>query len=255
MSPPNTEEVTIVTPVYNGEHFIDSYFKNLLNQDLLFKLIIYNDASTDKTDVLLREYKNLVPFEVDIINSDFNQGPGMGRYIAIQKVDTEFVAFCDIDDLWPSNKLLNQIELMKKYNSKWSYHGRQIFINGEATRRYIKAKKIKNTFDLLSSRNIGLSSVVLRSEEACILPSLENEYFAEDYIWWAYLCNQIGPPLAINDLYYKYNIHNSSISKNKFKMAIAVFNIYVIKNNIPLRRPVAFLSFIIYAFKSLIGLR
>ena len=179
-------------------------------------------------------------------------GPGAARFKAIGLVGTEFIAFCDIDDVWPENKLLLQLDEMENSDANWSYHGRHIFLNGESTGEFIDVSPIATMFDVLTTRYIGLSSVVIRTSTASQLPSLEGEYLGEDYIWWANLMAITGPPLAIQGLFYDYHIHGGSSSKNKLKMAGAVFDIYVIRNVIPVARSFGFLAFMGYALKSIV---
>ncbi len=52
--------VSIILPVYNEEKHIESRVKNLLSQTIAanFEIIIVSDASTDRTDEILRNLKN-----------------------------------------------------------------------------------------------------------------------------------------------------------------------------------------------------
>lgn len=50
--------VSIITPCYNGETFLDRYFQSVLNQTYTnLELIFINDGSTDKTEEIALEYK------------------------------------------------------------------------------------------------------------------------------------------------------------------------------------------------------
>lgn len=244
-------QVTIITPIHNGQNFLETFFDALLKQTTSFKMIIINDASTDDTEKILNKFQKKMPFEIKIIKELDNIGPGQSRFKAISQVDTEYLAFCDIDDIWPANKLEVQLKEVNQKRVKWSFHGRRIFINNKFSGKTVEAINIKTMFEVLSTRSIGLSSILIKSNLASKLPSLEGEYLGEDYIWWSYLMLYAGPPLAIKNLYYDYYVHAGSSSKNKFKMAIAIFDIYFLRNVIPVSRGRGLLAFIFYALRSL----
>ena len=51
--------VSIITPCYNGEKFLERFLDSVLNQTYEnIELILVNDGSTDKTDDIANKYKN-----------------------------------------------------------------------------------------------------------------------------------------------------------------------------------------------------
>ena len=51
--------VSIITPVHNGEQWLDEYFQSVCDQIFAgsLELSVYNDASTDSTDRILRKWE------------------------------------------------------------------------------------------------------------------------------------------------------------------------------------------------------
>ena len=50
--------VSIVSPCYNGESYLDRYFKAILKQTYRpLELILVNDGSTDKSEEIILSYK------------------------------------------------------------------------------------------------------------------------------------------------------------------------------------------------------
>ena len=53
-----TEKVSIVTPCYNGEKYLERFLKSILNQSYgNIELIFINDGSTDQTEEIIKKYK------------------------------------------------------------------------------------------------------------------------------------------------------------------------------------------------------
>ncbi len=103
--------------------YICDAFDGFLNQktDFSFKILVYDDASTDGTEGLLLEYKNRYPELFDYYISKENTGitpelkEKMDKWF-IEHVDTEYVALCEGDDYWiDKNKLQMQIDYMNEH--------------------------------------------------------------------------------------------------------------------------------------------
>ena len=55
----NHPKISVLMPVYNAEKFLNESIDSILNQTFKdFEFIIINDASTDKTDRIIKSYKN-----------------------------------------------------------------------------------------------------------------------------------------------------------------------------------------------------
>ena len=51
-----TEKVSIVTPCYNGEKYLERFLKSILNQSYgNIELIFINDGSTDQTEEIIKK--------------------------------------------------------------------------------------------------------------------------------------------------------------------------------------------------------
>jgi glycosyltransferase involved in cell wall biosynthesis len=91
------DELTVVIPVYNAEKYICRCLDSLEKQyNIILKIIIVNDGSTDSTLEILQKYKEL--YNNIVIIDQKNQGTYMARLNGIRSVSTEFVTFCDADD-------------------------------------------------------------------------------------------------------------------------------------------------------------
>ena len=109
-------KVCVVIPTYNSEDSILHCVDSVLAQDYLGKIevIIVDDGSTDSTSELIKnKYKN--NFNLRYLYKS-NGGVSSARNFGIKICECDFIAFCDSDDTWHSNKLRTQIYLMLENN-------------------------------------------------------------------------------------------------------------------------------------------
>ena len=94
-------ELTICMPVYNGEKYLSDSIGSILNQTYRdFRLLVYNDGSTDGTMDILRSFNDS---RIRIMDNDTNKGEIFGRTSLINAVDTEYCMWCDDDDYFCRN--------------------------------------------------------------------------------------------------------------------------------------------------------
>jgi len=108
----NTPLLSIVAAVYNGEKFLDAFFRCIEQQKLdEVELIMVNDGSTDSSLVILDAWQN--KFSKMKVISQTNQGVSAARNTGLAVASGKYVTFPDIDDtLYPNMyaTLLNMAE-------------------------------------------------------------------------------------------------------------------------------------------------
>ena len=96
------KKVSIIIPIYNGEKYIVSCLKNILNVDSnLIEIIIINDGSTDCTQKICNDICKKDK-RVNIINIK-NSGVSNARNIGIKKSTGQWLMFVDCDDVLEKN--------------------------------------------------------------------------------------------------------------------------------------------------------
>jgi glycosyltransferase involved in cell wall biosynthesis len=94
-------KVSVIIPVYNGERFVADAIGSVLAQNYpALEIIVVDDGSTDGTEDAVRR----MPFEVHYFKQP-NLGPAAARNRGVRDASGDFVAFLDVDDLWPENTL------------------------------------------------------------------------------------------------------------------------------------------------------
>jgi len=88
-------KVTVITPVYNGQSYIDTAINSLLSQTLQdWELIVVDDGSTDSTPQILEKFTDS---RIRVIRQQ-NAGEARARNVGLQNVTGEYVALLDADD-------------------------------------------------------------------------------------------------------------------------------------------------------------
>jgi glycosyltransferase involved in cell wall biosynthesis len=93
--------ISIIIPVHNGAKFIQKAIDNILSQQYpAIEIIMVDDGSTDNS----REVIESLAVDVRYFYQP-NSGPAAARNRGIRDVSGEYIAFLDVDDLWPEKNL------------------------------------------------------------------------------------------------------------------------------------------------------
>lgn len=143
-------KVSIICMAYNHEKFITKALDGFLMQKTNFEyeILISDDASTDNTARIIKEYEKKYPEIVKPIyftKNLYSQGIIPSTYL-YEKSQGKYLAICEGDDYWiDENKLQKQVDFLEK-NKEYSavYHNvRVVDENGNK----IKNKKYLNYFE------------------------------------------------------------------------------------------------------------
>lgn len=111
--------VSIIIPAYNSEKFIRRCLDSVLNQ--IYKnieIIVVDDASTDNTEKIIKEYaekdNRIRPFY-----SSENKGVSFSRNIGLKASTGEYIMFVDSDDELTKDAVRRMIDISVKYNSDY----------------------------------------------------------------------------------------------------------------------------------------
>ncbi len=115
-------KLSILMPVYNEESSLKGILSKILTVDLEKEIIIVNDASTDSTADILKEYANTE--EIMIINHDKNLGKGRAIRTAISKMTGNIAIIQDGDLEYDPEDYYRLIEPIAKGQQKVVYGSR-----------------------------------------------------------------------------------------------------------------------------------
>ncbi|MGE8600357.1 MAG: glycosyltransferase family 2 protein [Acinetobacter calcoaceticus] len=91
--------ISIIVPVYNGEHYLRRNFESLMSQSCLdFEVIYINDGSVDNSEFILKELVRSHSAKCRLVSTK-NQGVMLARKLGVSLAKFDYITFLDIDDI------------------------------------------------------------------------------------------------------------------------------------------------------------
>lgn len=126
-------KLSIITPVYNVEKYLEKCLDSLLTQGLNsddYEIIVVNDGSTDSSLQIAERYKSI--HDNIIVLSQKNQGISVARNSGLSIARGKYIYFIDPDDYLLHNSLARLLD---------------IAIINDADVVSFKSKEVKETYD------------------------------------------------------------------------------------------------------------
>ena len=129
----NKPLVSIITPTYNHEMFIEYCIKSVISQTYSnWEMLIIDDASSDRTIEIIKQYvkndvrikylKHKENYGIYRLSESYNEALNISR--------GKFVAILEGDDCWPRDKLEKQLPFFNEDEVVLTW-GRGVYINTE----------------------------------------------------------------------------------------------------------------------------
>jgi glycosyltransferase involved in cell wall biosynthesis len=98
--------ISIAMAVYNGERFIREQLESFVRQTRLpDELVVSDDASTDRSVEIVRDFAAHAPFPVRLLANDSNAGCTKNFERAIRECGGDIIFTSDFDDVWHPDRL------------------------------------------------------------------------------------------------------------------------------------------------------
>ena len=111
-----TPIVSVVIPTYKRAHTIARTIESVLSQTCQnFEILVADDASTDDTENLIREFARSSP--IHYLRHVENQGAPTARNMGAKKARGDYLAFLDSDDIWYPQFLERQLSILQEFPS------------------------------------------------------------------------------------------------------------------------------------------
>lgn len=117
--------ISVIMTAYNSDKYIRYSIQSILNQTYThFELIIIDDASTDKTGEIIREFE-AVDTRIVYLHNNTNYGTYVSKNIGMKHSKGQYITFQDSDDYSVRNRLQLQLDTLQ--NGKYlACYGRYV---------------------------------------------------------------------------------------------------------------------------------
>ena len=208
-------KISVVMAVYNSEKYLSKAIESILEQSFTdFEFIIINDDSTDKSEEIIKSYKDS---RIKFLENESNMGHTYCLNRGISVVVGEYIARMDSDDVSLPERFQKQVEFMDSHKDV-SVCGTWVktigkdsgFVNKLLTNpEDIKAGLLFNTS--LVHPSVMIRKSVLEKHNLKYEIALDRDENSEDYALWAELSRK---ELLSNipKVLLLYRIHEKSMS-------------------------------------------
>ena len=168
-------KVSINLCCYNSERFLADTLNSIANQTFKdWELIVVNDGSSDSTESMIMEFKDL-DFPV-VYRYQENKGLGYSRNMALSLSRGDYIAFIDHDDVWLPDKLRKQVDLLDSTSDVDFSYSNYFIMNDHTQRICLKKRQPEGLVfgSFLRRYHVAVLTVMVRKRALLDLGTLFN---------------------------------------------------------------------------------
>jgi teichuronic acid biosynthesis glycosyltransferase TuaG len=220
----NQNKISIITPCYNSENYIEQTILSVLNQTYEnWEWWIVDDYSKDNSVKIIREFQDP---RIHLIALEKNVGAAEARNMGLRNATGRFITFIDSDDVWLPHFLETAVNYLLKNKEELVYgtykrHDENLepYLEDFIAEDHITYKRI------LYNCPIPMLTSMYDSQRIGKVPIPEVD-MREDYAMWIEILKKIPEAKAIKEPLAIYRIRKTSYSRNKFLILRKQFNVY-----------------------------
>ena len=214
--------ISVIVPVYNGEHYLKEALASLASQTFEdFECICVDDGSTDASPDIVNEIAR-VDKRFRLVRQA-NQGVAAARNNGLSRARGEFVSFLDQDDMLASNAFEMQYKILAESGVDVVASGIQE-VNGNSKNTEISACKTSRTavsltpfedfFNLHDGNRVDVDAwgKMYRRRAIDGIHFPVGVFGADDYVFSYRVFSRISSYARIADRLYLYRMHESNVT-------------------------------------------
>jgi glycosyltransferase involved in cell wall biosynthesis/nucleoside phosphorylase len=207
-------EITVIIPVFNRQHTIKHAIDSVLAQSYKpEEIIVVDDCSTDATRDLLQGYGD----RITTVFLNKNSGPSRARNEGISRAQTGWLSFLDSDDRWKHDKLMRQVQYLRKYPFYQIIQSEEIWIrNGVRVNPCKHHRKLEGWIweQSLHRCLVSPSAVLMKKSLYAKYGGFDETLpVCEDYDLWLKLSRHHPVGLEPSQSVIKYGGHSDQLSR------------------------------------------
>lgn len=212
------ELVSIITPVYKCERFIEETIKSVLSQTYEnLEMILIDDCSPDNSAMIINKYVKKDQ-RIKYVKLDKNSGAAVARNKALEEANGRYIAYLDADDLWKNDKLEKQIRFMVENNYAFTCTDYEKIDESGNSLKIIKIPKMVDYNLFLKNTIIQTVGVMvdtkITGKDVLKMPNIRRR---QDAATWCQLLKAGYDCYEVPEVLSYYRVVSNSLSSNKFK--------------------------------------
>lgn len=246
MAKKKSPKISIITPVYNADLYLEECLNSLVNQTLEdIEIICVNDNSKDKSLKILQNFAKKDK-RIKIINFDETSGQSRARNVALESVSGEYIGFVDADDfvdldmfekMYKKSQNADMVmcqakvfdDKVKTYKDD-AYFALECFDDKFAEKPFTH----EDTVDFITEINVSVWNKIYRTKFLKKLGAKFQEGFIyEDLPYFYEVYTQAKKVVLLKEFLYSYRINNQNSTmtrtdknvKDRVDMASLTYNI------------------------------
>ena len=220
--------VSIVTPVFNGEKFIDACIDSVQAQTFTdWEMLVVDDGSTDETFGLIQARAAQDP-RIRLLThpGHQNQGVSKSRQLGISQCCGKYVSMLDADDLFKPTKLERQVSVAQRHAECVVFHGRGVCVDQNGNKK--PSPNLADSFNRFATHDhvydfcqherflvqnpiLNSSALIRRDALSATAYGFEQLFQYEDWTLWVLLAQKGSFYVSAEDLVC-YRVHDESAS-------------------------------------------
>lgn len=223
MAKKKSPKISIITPVYNADLYLEECLNSLVNQTLEdIEIICVNDNSKDKSLKILQNFAKKDK-RIKIINFDETSGQSRARNVALESVSGEYIGFVDADDFVDLDmfekmykKAQNADMVMcqaKVFDDKVKTYKDDAYFALECFDDKFAEKPFthEDTVDFITEINVSVWNKIYRTEFLKKLGvNFQEGFIYEDLPYFYEVYTQAKKVVLLKEFLYSYRINNQN---------------------------------------------
>lgn len=215
--------LTIFTPTYNREKYLNRLYESLVQQtNKSFEWIIVDDGSTDNTKNVIKKFmlENKIRIKYYIQK---NSGKHVAHNKGVEMCNSELFYCVDSDDYLPNNAIMKILDIWDKRDTNIEYTGivglkgyKDGRIMGGEFQKNIRLSTLSDLYNIYGKK--GETALIFKTEylKRNKFPVYEEEKFLSEEVVYNEL-DKIAPLIIENTVIYIMEYLNDGLTNNYLK--------------------------------------
>lgn len=219
---PTDPKVSVHIISYNQADFIAEAISSAVEQDYAnLEVVVSDDASTDSTPDIIREFANRYPGRVKPVINPVNLGITGNSNAGLAACTGDLIAFMGGDDVLVPGKIAAQVAWFREGSARvLCAHQVEVFYDDQARPAYPLSRHMisgKGAEEMIRHQPFGATSVMIRSDALPPWGFREELQVVSDIMLWIDILASGGEYGFVEGTYARYRKHDANVTNDPFR--------------------------------------